>query len=90
VEKYGRDGQATDDDIIRRMPFACWLNKVTDSHSEYGILIAFLRQQWLCERTLILLLYYIACCIIIEQDRQCTYNTTLRRVRATIVAVEKQ
>jgi len=24
------------------------------------------------------------------QDRQCTYNVTMRRVRATIVAVEKQ
>jgi len=26
----------------------------------------------------------------VQQDRQCTYNVTLRRVRATIVAVEKQ
>jgi hypothetical protein len=25
----------------------------------------------------------------LKQDRQCTYNVTLRRVRATIVAVEK-
>jgi hypothetical protein len=25
-----------------------------------------------------------------QQDRQCTYNVTLRRVRQTIVAVEKQ
>jgi hypothetical protein len=25
-----------------------------------------------------------------EQDRQCTYNVTLRRVRVTIVAMEKQ
>jgi hypothetical protein len=25
-----------------------------------------------------------------EQDRQCTYHVTLRRVRATIAAVEKQ
>ena len=25
----------------------------------------------------------------IKQDKQCTYNVTLRRVRATIVAVEK-
>ena len=25
-----------------------------------------------------------------KQDRQCTYNVTLRRVRATTVAVEKQ
>jgi hypothetical protein len=26
----------------------------------------------------------------IKRDRQCTYNSTLRRVRVTIVAVEKQ
>jgi len=25
-----------------------------------------------------------------KQDRQCTYNATLRRVRGTIVAVDKQ
>jgi len=27
---------------------------------------------------------------MMQQDRQCTYNVTLRSVRATIVAVEKQ
>jgi len=27
---------------------------------------------------------------IFEQDRQCTYNVILRRIRATIAAVEKQ
>ena len=27
--------------------------------------------------------------LYIEHDMQCTYNVTLRRVRATIVAVEK-
>jgi len=27
--------------------------------------------------------------MVIQQDRQCTYNVTLMRVRATIVAVEK-
>ena len=27
---------------------------------------------------------------LIKQDRQCTYNVTLRGVRATIAAVEKQ
>jgi len=26
----------------------------------------------------------------IKQDRQCTYNVTLRRGHATVVAVEKQ
>ena len=29
------------------------------------------------------------CHYTLKQDRQCTYNITLRRVRVTIVAVEK-
>ena len=33
VEKYGRVGQATDDNIIRRMRFACWIDKTTETHS---------------------------------------------------------
>jgi hypothetical protein len=38
-------GQATYDNIIRRMGFACWVHKATDTHSEYVILIAFRRQK---------------------------------------------
>jgi len=34
VEKYGRDGLATRDSIIRRMRFACWITKATDTPSE--------------------------------------------------------
>ena len=30
MEKYGRAGQATDDNIIRRMRFACCITKATD------------------------------------------------------------
>jgi hypothetical protein len=43
VEKYGTARQATDDNIIQRMRFACWITKATDTHSEYVILIAFPR-----------------------------------------------
>jgi hypothetical protein len=50
VEKYGTVGQATDGNIIRRMRFAWWITKATDSHSEYVILIALPRKQWLRER----------------------------------------
>ena len=57
VEKYGRARQATDDDMIRRMRFACWITKATDTHSEYVIRIAFLWQQWLSERPSMLILY---------------------------------
>jgi hypothetical protein len=54
VEKYGRARQATDDNIIRRMRIAYWITKATDTHSEYGILIAFLQQKLLSERASIL------------------------------------
>jgi hypothetical protein len=50
VEKYGTARLATDGNIIRRMRFACWITKATDTHySEYAICIAFPRQQWLRE-----------------------------------------
>jgi hypothetical protein len=35
---------------IRRMRSACWINEATNTDSEYVILIAFQRQQWLHER----------------------------------------
>jgi hypothetical protein len=50
VKKNGTARQATDDNIIRRMRFACWISKATDTHSEYVIRIAVPRQQWLRER----------------------------------------
>jgi hypothetical protein len=50
VEKYGTARQATDDNTIRRMRFACWVTKATDTHSRCVTLIAFPRQQWLRER----------------------------------------
>jgi len=40
-KKHGTVEQATDDNTIRLMQFACWVIKATDSHSEYVILIAF-------------------------------------------------
>jgi hypothetical protein len=49
VENYGRFGQATDGNMIRRMRFACWIPKATDTDSGYVILIAFARQQWIHE-----------------------------------------
>jgi hypothetical protein len=60
VEKYGTARQATDDNIIRRMRFACWITKATDTHSKYVTLIAFPPQQWLRERALMLSYTYIA------------------------------
>jgi hypothetical protein len=59
MEKCCRAGQATDDNIIRRRRFGCCITKVTYTHSEYVILIAFPRQQWLRERASLLYYTYI-------------------------------
>ena len=42
------------------MRFACRVTKVTNTHSEYAIPIAFLRQQWLRERASMLRYTYSA------------------------------
>jgi hypothetical protein len=49
VEQYGRDRPATNDNIVRRMRFACWITKATNAHSECVILFVFSRRQWLHE-----------------------------------------
>jgi len=49
---------------IWSMCFTCWITKATNTHSEYAILIAFPRQQWLQERALNLCCTYIACLVI--------------------------
>jgi hypothetical protein len=59
VGKYGTARQDTDDNIIRRMRFACRITKATDTHSEYVILIAIAWQQWLRERASMLRYRYI-------------------------------
>jgi len=45
---------------IWRMGIAVWINKATDTHSEYVILIAFPRQKCLHERTSTFRYTYIA------------------------------
>jgi hypothetical protein len=50
VEKDGKGGQATSNNIIRRMCFACSITKAADPQSEYVRPTAFPRQQWLRER----------------------------------------
>ena len=45
VEKYGTAGQATDNNITRRMRISYWITKATDTHSEYVILTGFPLQQ---------------------------------------------
>jgi hypothetical protein len=53
---------------VRRMRFACFITKATDTHSQYVILIAFPRQQWLSERASMLRLYphRLSCLILLR------------------------
>jgi len=45
---------------IRRMRTAWRITKATDTHSDYLIVIAYPRQQWLCERASLLRYTYVA------------------------------
>ena len=48
MEKYGRARQVIDINTVRGIRFACWINKATETYSEYIIIItAFPLQQWL-------------------------------------------
>ena len=42
-----------------RIRFTCWITKDTNTHSEYVILIAFPRHQWLHERASMLRYTYV-------------------------------
>jgi len=41
MEKHGTARQVIDNNTTRRMHFACWVNKATNTRSEYVTLIAF-------------------------------------------------
>ena len=60
---YGTARQATEENTIRCMRFACCITKATDTHSEYTILIAFPLQLWLHKPVSVLLLYvrFLSC-----------------------------
>jgi hypothetical protein len=57
VDKYGRVGEATDDGIIRRMRFTCWITKATDTYAEYIMFISFPRHKSYVIRTSAVLLF---------------------------------
>ena len=57
MEKYGRDGQPTDDNIVRSMRCACWIPKATNTHN----IFCFPRPHCLSEHAAVLRHMYIAC-----------------------------
>ena len=64
MEKYGTGRQVTYGNIIRRMRIACWITKAAKTDSEYAILIAFARQQWLRGLASLLRLRTFACIVV--------------------------
>jgi hypothetical protein len=89
VEKHGRARQAAENNIICRVRFACWINKATDTHSEYVILIAFPEQQWLHVSISMLRYTYTVClvgfCVIAKCRMVPCVN--LKHTAAFVVAV---
>jgi hypothetical protein len=77
MEKYGRGRQATDDNIIRRVRFECWITKATDTHVayEYVIIIAFPRQQLFRERASMLGYTNIASLVPSKKNQGCNFYT---------------
>jgi hypothetical protein len=67
VEKCGTAREATDDNIIKRMPIACWITRATNTHSEYVIINALRQQQCLHERVSVL--FCILTIIIVARSR---------------------
>ena len=66
MEKYGRAGQAADDNAARRTRFAWWVINATrththtHTHTKYVILIGLPLQQWFSKHAAMLCLKYVA------------------------------
>jgi hypothetical protein len=94
AEKYGTAIQVTEDNMIRRMRFACWITKATDTHSEYVIFIAFPRQQWLHERVPVLRLYvlchscyFISKAVHLYTSSQCVFKLFMWCLSKTVISL---
>ena len=75
---------------IWRMRIACWIPKATNAHSEYVILVTFLLQQWLYERTSILRnTYYIACVVGCDSNLYLRYFCYYLSVQPTVVRFKR-
>ena len=76
---YDKARQATDDTIIQRVRFTCWITKATDTQSEYLVDIAFPWQKWVREGATVLRYTYIAClvCLLFVTPYFANYNVVL-------------
>ena len=77
-KKNSRVREATDDNLIRHMRFATWINKATDTIRICNS--AFQRKQWLRERALIL--HLSARCLCCSNKHRIIF--TLRTARLNV------
>ena len=64
VAEYGTARQATDDNIIRRMRFVCWITKAGETLSDSAIYIPFPLEKLLSESASVLRYTYTARLVI--------------------------
>ena len=69
-KKICTSGQVTYCHIIRRMRFACWLNKAKDTHSEYVMVVAYYME--------------IKCQLDAKDDIYCRFYCMLNMFRAIL------
>ena len=82
-----RVGHATEDNIIPHMRFAYWMMKDIDTHLEYVILIAVLRQQCLGESVrFTLYVLYMACPIELHDFRSSSWSSYTERWRRILTS----
>jgi len=68
VEKYDRTRQATDDYIIRRTRFECWINKVIERDTQNkSYLLFFHGKNGLANAPHCHVCTYIACLVLISE-----------------------
>jgi hypothetical protein len=73
VEKHGRIIEPKDDNIIWRMPIACWVTKDTDKNSKYLILKLFHVYNGYANSTKYYIYMHIACLFILSGTRCVKY-----------------
>jgi len=69
VEKYDTARQATDGNIVWCMSSTCWINKATETHSEYVSIIAFPWQNGYSNAPQCDVYTYIVCFVTMDCDR---------------------
>ena len=83
MEKYGRARESIVDNIIRRMLFARWITKATNTHAEYVIFLTFLLQNGYANATQ----YYVILtgCVCIDISPRLRYEPLDTILKATII-----